>query len=102
MHGMLFKISHVPIAMKLVNYAYTPFVMLRVYPTALSTYGKLRQTTKSHSLKIFDKHITAQAERPSNISAVLLDGAAIGHMVLPSRSRNFQDYVDTEIASFSI
>ncbi len=86
--------------MKLVNYAYTPFVMLRVYPPALSTYGELRQTSKSHSLKIFDKHITAQAERPSNISAILLDGAAIGHMVLPFRSRNFQDYADTEIASF--
>eukprot|EP00794_Sanderia_malayensis_P004062 gene4062-4614_t len=71
-----------------------------VYPPALSMYGKLRQTAKSNCLKIFDEYIIVQTERPSDITAVLLDGAAIVHMVSPLSSRNFQDYADNEMASF--
>eukprot|EP00794_Sanderia_malayensis_P021193 gene21193-23274_t len=71
-----------------------------VYPPALSMYGKLRQTAKSDCLKIFDEYIIVQTERPSDITAVLLDGAAIVHMVSPLSSRNFQDYADNEMASF--
>eukprot|EP00794_Sanderia_malayensis_P011491 gene11492-12684_t len=43
---------------------------------------------------------STSTERPSDITAVLLDGAAIVHMVSPLSSRNFQDYEDNEMASF--
>ena len=71
-----------------------------VYPPALSMYGKLRQTTKSDILKIFDKQTITEIERPSQISAVLLDGAAIVNIVSPLQSKNFKGYTDNEMASY--
>ena len=63
-------------------------------------YGKLRQTTKSDILKIFDKQTITEIERPSQISAVLLDGAAIVNIVSPLQSKNFKGYADNEMASY--
>ena len=44
--------------------------------------------------------IIAKTERPSEISAVLFDDAAIVYIVLPLQSKNLQDHADKDIVSF--
>ncbi len=66
------------------NHAYPPFI---------STYGKLRQTAKSDALKMLNEYDTPEKQRPEEISSILLDGAAVVHMVprvLPKISRHTQ------------
>ena len=70
------------------------------YPPSISSYGQLRQTSKSDTLKILGSIIKPEAIRPSHVSCVLLDGAAIVHMVAPKKSKTFVEYAENEFAAY--
>lgn len=61
------------------------------FPPSLSQFGKLRSATKSDLLSCLEKISDARSEIPS-IEVIILDGAAIVHMLKPGASRTFEDY----------
>lgn len=69
------------------------------FPPALSSYGKLRQTTKSDGIKILTKLHDPAYEEP-DVTAIALDGAAIVQMVSPKTSKTMGQYCNNEIHGF--
>ena len=68
------------------------------YPPSLSLYGKIRQASKSDAIKIFSKYAEAQCEEP-NVTALVIDGAALVQMIPPRESATFGDYCRNELTS---
>ena len=69
------------------------------FPPALSSYGKLRQTTKSDGIKILSKlHEPLYEEQ--DVTAIALDGAAIVQMVPPRTSKTMGQYCENEMHGF--
>ena len=68
-------------------------------PPSLSLEGKIRPSAKSdllHCLELCEKQLL-QAPK---VDAIILDGAAVVHMLHPGTARTFQDYADTVFGSY--
>jgi hypothetical protein len=64
----------------------------RAYPPSLSEGVNLRLGSKSDLLNFMEKHSTVKSEAPV-VTSVVLDGAAIIHMLKPDTTRRFDEYV---------
>ena len=68
------------------------------YPPSLSQYGRVRQTAKSDCIKIFSKYAEVRYQEP-DITALVIDGAALVQMLPPRKSTTFGDYCRHEFFS---
>lgn len=68
-------------------------------PPSLSDRGMLRSGTKSHILKCLGAPTSASAGA-RHVTVQVLDMAAVVHMVCPSRSATFRDYVPMHLIPF--
>ena len=70
-------------------------------PLSLPLGGKIRPSTKSdlfHCLELCEKQLL----QAPNIGAIILDGAAVVHMLHHGTARTFQDYADTMFDSYKL
>ena len=68
-------------------------------PPSLSLGGKIRPSAKSdllHCIELCEKQLL----QAPNVDAIILDGAAVVHMLHPGTARAFQDYADTVFGSY--
>ena len=63
----------------------------RAYPPALSQEGQLRFGTKADLIECFEQLVEAKADAPQ-VTFVILDGAAIVHMLKPGHCKAFIEY----------
>ncbi|KAK3743379.1 hypothetical protein QZH41_002123 [Actinostola sp. cb2023] len=64
------------------------------FPPALYKYGELRQGTKSDLLRCLESSTMPSQSNSPVVNAILLDGAAIVHMLKPGPCKTFQEYGD--------
>jgi len=57
---------------------------------------KIRPSAKSDLLELCEKQLL----QAPNVDAIILDGAAVVHMLHPGMARTFQDYADTVFDSY--
>ena len=62
-------------------------------PPSISDGGKLRHGSKSDLLQCFEKLYETREDNPE-VSAVMIDGAAVVQMVKPGIAKTFQEYSD--------
>ena len=68
------------------------------YPPALSVYGKIRDSAKSDTIKLFAQS-GSEGKKESTVTGVVLDGAAIVQMTPACQSKTFVEYGDNEFAN---
>ena len=64
------------------------------YPPSLSDHGKLRTNSKSDLVDCLEDFTTPVPDPPA-VDAIILDGAAVVHLLDPRTARTFKDYADT-------
>ena len=65
-----------------------------IYPPPLSEYGKLRKGNKADFLKCLDVHAETTEATPE-VTAKIVDGAALVQMTPPQDVKTFGDYAKT-------
>ena len=68
-------------------------------PPSISDGGKLRQGTKADLLQCFAKLHETQVTEPE-VSAILVDGAAVVQLLKPGMAKTFQDYSQNVFISY--
>ena len=71
----------------------------RPYLPALSNLGEMRHNNKFDMLKIFSNKCDIQYE-DQEITAVVLDGAAIVQIIPPTSSKTFKGYCENEFSTY--
>ena len=66
----------------------------QAYPPSLSQFGRMRTGTKSDLVKCLeDQHLTNEfGTSVPHADVIILDGAAIVHLLSPCQSKTFSDY----------
>ncbi|CAG9812939.1 unnamed protein product [Phaedon cochleariae] len=62
------------------------------YPPSLAQLGQMYHGTESDLLRCLDKYITVES-KPTDVDAVLIDGAALVHILQPKACCTFQEYI---------
>ena len=68
-------------------------------PPSISDGGKLRHGSKSDLLQCFEKLYETGEDNPE-VSAVMIDGAAVVQMLKPGMAKTFREYSDVDVTNY--